>query len=215
MKYIHITFHQIERRPKSFYSFNKTRFEDSLDILQELFYRNRLIISFDDGYKNQLWAGKLLARKNIKAIFFVNSNLIGSQDFLEWYDINFLTEIGHEIGSHSHDHVNLRTLSRDQVRKQIEISCNLIQKKTNIRVSKFAYPWGKHNSLVRQCVKESGLEFGYGTTARPTSRMSNAYALPRFCVNSSSTLSKYSKYLAMPSFTSLENALKEPLRKSI
>jgi peptidoglycan/xylan/chitin deacetylase (PgdA/CDA1 family) len=111
--------------------------------------RPRLLLTFDDGLKNNLNAAEMLAAAGIHAFFFVIPEFVDTAesdqstfyrryvrqainpaidsevaDFiaLSWKDIRSLRSEGHAIGSHSSTHTLLATDDFDKSRDEIEES---------------------------------------------------------------------------------------------
>jgi hypothetical protein len=71
-----------------------------------------LIITFDDGWKNQYQnAFPVLKKYNFRATFFVVVTYIGGSALMNWKELRELIENKMEIGSHSMTHPNLKNLS--------------------------------------------------------------------------------------------------------
>src|SRR5437899_113626 len=103
-----------------------------------------LAITFDDGYcDNYVEAVPALAEAGLHATFFVSTGFIGTdrvfphdargQDAtdlglvarfpkLTWDDLRAMQEAGHEIGSHTVNHVSLGQADDVEVRKEVEES---------------------------------------------------------------------------------------------
>ena len=119
-----------------------------------------LSISSDDGFKNNLSAIKILNKYNIKGCFFVNPDTIGLKDFskiksfcktrlycpptefMDWNDIEYLIENGHEIGSHTIGHINIAKTDIRTVEENIYKSHEILTKKTG-NTCHFSFPYGR------------------------------------------------------------------------
>src|SRR5919204_2275175 len=67
-------------------------------------------IQFDDGNADAYAAGQLLADRGMHATFYVNSGAIGSAGHMSWTQLHDLVAAGNEIGGHTLEHKNLKTL---------------------------------------------------------------------------------------------------------
>ena len=121
--------------------------------------RPKLLITFDDGLKNNLYAVDELDKRGIKALFFIipgfvntsvssqkeyftnqirpliNKNIdIENHDFLalSWDDLKGLFADGHRIGSHSFSHTLTSDSNREIVEHEIKDSKYEISSKTDI-----------------------------------------------------------------------------------
>ena len=133
-------------------------------------------ISSDDGFKNNLGFAKILNAYNIKACFFINPAIIGVNDFrviadycknrlnfppvefLNWRDIDLLMSSGHEIGSHTMNHV-IMSMTEERILEQECIeSYEIIREKCGY-VRHFAFPYGRFfhfSELAKKIVFNSG-----------------------------------------------------------
>jgi glycosyltransferase involved in cell wall biosynthesis len=140
---------------------------------EEKLERDSLLLTFDDGtLSNYTVAKKILAKHQIKALFFIVSNyalidnLEDSKKFaannimLTSVDkipenfvnmrINHLKELisdGHSIGSHTLSHARLSTLNIKDIEIEINEGADLLEKELGISINHFAYPFGDINSI--------------------------------------------------------------------
>ena len=146
----------------------------------------KAVITFDDGcsdaFENSL---EPLARNGFRAIQFLVADFLGRRN--EW-DIakgdspeNLMNEqqardwlaAGHEIGSHSATHPNLRHISAAQAREEISDSKKSLEDRFGVTVQHFCYPYGSWNESVRDLVAAAGystactMRFGVNTVAAP------------------------------------------------
>lgn len=134
--------------------------------------------SSDDGFKNNLEAARILNEYDAKACFFLNPDSIGAQqeewiskfcadrlkmppvDFMDWHDVAKLQSWGHEIGSHTMNHKNLAEMSLEEVKYDIAISKEVIEKHCG-KVRHFAFPYGRFfdfNKAAFEAVFNAGYE---------------------------------------------------------
>src|SRR5689334_2777405 len=117
-----------------------------------------VIIAFDDGWKSQFtYAKPILDRFAFKGSFFIVCNYVGKNpDRMTWTNIQALERQGHDIESHSMNHVPLDDLSQQQLNYEIGQSKQCIidhMASPNINnndVPVFAYPYdiGRNNITV-------------------------------------------------------------------
>ena len=115
--------------------------------------------SSDDGFKNNLAAAEVFRRYNISACFFINPGSIGIKlaaseqfcasklnlppiEFLNWQEVNDLQNEGHEIGSHTINHLRLVDLNESELLEEVVTSKSKIEKYCG-EVQHFAYPYGR------------------------------------------------------------------------
>jgi peptidoglycan/xylan/chitin deacetylase (PgdA/CDA1 family) len=145
---------------------------------------NIAAVTFDDGFQSALENGlEILARNKTTAIQFIVADFIGKRN--EWdvqkgdvaeplMDAAQLKEwlaAGHEIGSHSATHRNLKKLGPAEVREELFGGKKKLEDKLGIEVRHFCYPFGGLNPQLKDLVEEAGystactVEFGVNGAA--------------------------------------------------
>jgi peptidoglycan/xylan/chitin deacetylase (PgdA/CDA1 family) len=123
-------------------------------------------IGFDGIYKNVFnWKRTL---KDKKGIFFVMGDYVGKdntfdlefvpklEEYCTWDEIFIMTrKYNFELGWHTWSHPDLTLLSKEEIIKEIT---------PPFYMKYFAYPYGKFNDLVIECVKEVGFEKAWSVT---------------------------------------------------
>jgi peptidoglycan/xylan/chitin deacetylase (PgdA/CDA1 family) len=106
------------------------------------YYDKVVILNFDDGRLSQYTQAKpILDKYGFKATFYVVCNYIGKKDgYMSWKDIETLQKEGHDIGSHSMNHVRLKELSNKNVEYEVGQSKRCLQDH-GINAKSFAYPF--------------------------------------------------------------------------
>ena len=69
-------------------------------------------------------------------------------------DISEWLKNGMSIGSHTHNHLNLTTLSDKDLTTELNFSKKYLEDTFSIQIHDFCYPYGKVNSKVYQKIKE-------------------------------------------------------------
>lgn len=145
--------------------FESVRTENIDKVLTQKLYKTKkfVLITFDDGYKNNLDAAKILKKYNFSAIFFISTKYIGKSlnntPMLSMDDIKHLINLGMQIGSHSHFHVKLSELSEDEMIDNIRQSKQILSKFSNI--DDFAYPFGNYNNTIIRLLKTYNFKRAY------------------------------------------------------
>jgi peptidoglycan/xylan/chitin deacetylase (PgdA/CDA1 family) len=142
-------------------------------------------VTFDDCYRDNLFAARVLAEHNLPAAFFVPTSFVGtdrafpwdrglpSMPNLTWDDVREMAKLGHEIGSHTVTHPNLGVVSYAEARREIFESKAILEERLGLPVRWFAYPFGGRSNLRPEAaalVEEAGYEgclSGYGGFVRP------------------------------------------------
>lgn len=149
----------------------------------------RVIITFDDCAKH-LWDFAIpeLQRRNMKAVFYMPTACLGGTN--EWdmpfgkpriplmneADIKHLSDMGMEIGSHSHNHVRLGELRRSEVVQNLQQSKAILEGITGKKIISIAYPFGSIPGEKDNILKETGYAYGLSIY----SAFENRYCIRRF-----------------------------------
>ena len=110
---------------------------------------------FDDGYTNQFdVALPVLIEYNFKATFGIITEYVGKgRDLMKYMSTGELEELakdGMDIASHTKTHVDLTSLSDEQLHDEIFGSKQELEN-MGFEVSTLAYPYYKWDSLVIEC----------------------------------------------------------------
>lgn len=111
--------------------------------------------TFDDARASQWQARTLLARRGLKATFYVNSGTVGTQGRLTWKQLGRLAREGYEIGGHGLDHEKLTPLPPAERRRQVCIDRKRLRDR-GIRAVSFAYPYARYDRAAQQIVASCG-----------------------------------------------------------
>jgi peptidoglycan/xylan/chitin deacetylase (PgdA/CDA1 family) len=123
-------------------------------------YLTSFLFTFDDGTSDHYSILlPLLNKHNIKAIFFISSSKINKKNYLSKKEILELNTHGHQIGSHSHSHINLLTLTNDKVYTDISNSKMIIEDIIGKEIKWFAPPGGLFNDKILNIAKDIGFTY--------------------------------------------------------
>lgn len=150
---------------------------------QTLLPAKPVIITFDDGFASQWQAFEVLEARRMKATFYIiNSGekshyCIGSgrrydqgygcgDAYLSWDQVKRLDQSGLiTIGSHTTDHLNLTSISSEELRFQMAASKAGLESFLGHPVRHFAYPYGSVNASTIAEARANG--FITAVTTRP------------------------------------------------
>lgn len=113
-----------------------------------------IIFSFDDNRDGQIKeALPILKKHNLSATFFVTEDNFKKQEdgFFGESKVRLLYFNGHEIGSHTKSHGNLKKMSIEQL--EYELKPDFLYK-INITPKGISYPYGEYNKNVIKLVKK-------------------------------------------------------------
>lgn len=133
---------------------------------------NNVLISFDDGFKSNYAASKILDKFNVKGIFFVNKSFVeydkekfsniyreheedNSKDF-KFMSVNDIKELnlnGHTIGSHTMSHKNLAFIEKEEIISQIKVNKVYLESTLEINIDNIAYPFGEITDINEIAMK--------------------------------------------------------------
>ncbi|AEA33064.1 polysaccharide deacetylase family protein [Hippea maritima] len=139
---------------------------DEIDKIKEekLYLKNNyVLITFDDGYKDNVDAARILKKYGMKGLFFISTSLIGKEHenakMMDETDLKELVDLGMALGSHSHRHLKLSQLRKEEVKNEIMRSIDILSSYQEIE--DFAYPFGNFNDDVIDVLRELKIKRGY------------------------------------------------------
>lgn len=147
--------------------------------------KDELVITFDDGFKDNCENGlPLLQKYNCPATIFLICGLIGSNDdMLTLPQIRKMQEASIEFGSHTMNHPILSTLTIDQAKAEIFESKRILENYLDVPVRFFAYPKGKkdehYDDITIQLVIDAGYDAAVTTVNGKVDQTSSLFELNR------------------------------------
>lgn len=145
-----------------------------------------VLITFDDGFADlATTALPILQRYGLTATAYVITGRIGTRPerggdpMLDWDQVAALRDAGIDVGSHSHTHRELDTLSRAEVRREVGYSKLLLEDKLAAPVSSFAYPYGYHSAAVVRQVRDARYECACAVKNALSHKRDDTFALAR------------------------------------
>lgn len=147
-----------------------------------------IAITLDDGYKdNYTYAFPVLKKYNLSATIFIIVNEVGrpQADRLSWEEIKIMRDSGLIIfGSHCLGPEPLTKIqSEDEVRNQIFVSRQILEKKIGRKVDVFSYPEGRFNAKIRQLVIDAGYLAAVATNPGKRYPSNDVFALKRLRIS--------------------------------
>ncbi|MBB6483853.1 polysaccharide deacetylase family protein [Rhizobium lusitanum] len=157
-------------------------------------------ITFDDSYLNVYEnALPVLQEHGFTATNFVVANQIGGGNVwdvplgvgpaacMSEEQLRHWSSLGHEIGSHTLDHVHLPHLDEGEARRQISQSRGLLEDMLAVEVSSFCFPYGDEKPLDRKLVREAGYSAATTTQRGRARPHDDPFGLPRATVRRNDT----------------------------
>lgn len=148
----------------------------------------KLIISFDDGYHSSYELLDYIHKTyHLRCILFACTGFIGLRpddatnfyhkhmlksksanslevEAMSWRNVCKLVSQGHLVGAHTHTHPTLANLDRQEIEFEVCLSTKEIIKKTGIRPTCFAYPFGNVSSLSPETIEVVARKFHFAFT---------------------------------------------------
>ena len=147
-----------------------------------------VVITFDDGYKNNyVEAFPILEKHGITATFFLTTDHVGSKkEYVNWDQVRLMKKNGMDFGGHTRSGVYLPS-ENDPKRLWDEISGSKadIEAETGLEARYFCYPTGGFTDRIKRIAKKAGYK-GACTTNRGYDRKNkDVYELNRVKVTDS------------------------------
>ncbi|MFZ4931891.1 polysaccharide deacetylase family protein [Chryseobacterium sp. Mn2064] len=139
----------LENLEKQFSYISRQKYSSKFFSELNIVTKKNIIITFDDGYKNNLeYLPSLLKKYNLKATIFIPTSFIekGYKNYsmMSFEEMRSLDQNYFEIALHSHAHENLKNVSPDFIEQDLKQNMAILEEQ-NIPYSKvLAYPYGKY-----------------------------------------------------------------------
>lgn len=156
-----------------------------------------IILTFDDGNENvYLNAFPLMKEFGFIGEVYIIANRINAEGFLTRKQIEELLSSGWEIGSHGMKHIDL-VLNPEASRDEIGTSKKKIEDMLDIKLTSFAYPYGKATTITMDWVKQIGYLVGMGLGISNQHNKENLFYLNRRQVDSNMDMLDFVKLLSI------------------
>lgn len=162
--------------------------------------RGRLLhVTFDDGFRSVRNALPVLTRLGVPSTVFVCSAYVdegrlfdkvpGSTERIDpselqtvdWDDLRGLVQAGVEIGSHTHVHPHLTSLSDAELKSELSLSRERIEEALGRPCRLLAYPYGDCDARVEAAARAAGYEGAFRASG-PDAGL-KPFAYPRIAVS--------------------------------
>lgn len=116
-------------------------------------------LTFDDGRREHAsLTAPLLEDLGVRGIFFLPTQRIGREGYLNREDVQRMSAAGHVFGLHGHEHRRLDLLSAGDLREDFVRSSELLRALTGERPWIFAPVGGYGSALVAATAQHSGVQ---------------------------------------------------------
>lgn len=151
-----------------------------------------VILTFDDGYTSfYTRAWPIMQEFGFTGTVFVCTEFSGRANYLTWEDIKTLHTAGIEIGSHTKNHIDLKTASTERQNQEILGSKQALEEKLGIPAKSFCYPTGTYNETTPQLVKAAGYTSAVTVAYGQATPKNNLYLIPRVRVPGWASLEQF------------------------
>jgi peptidoglycan/xylan/chitin deacetylase (PgdA/CDA1 family) len=162
-----VSFRNIE---KQFEYLNRKKYTSKFFSELTFLSKKTIIITFDDGYKNNYdYLPSLLKKHHLKATIFIPTKFIqgGYKDYkmMTFEELRNLDKDYFEIALHSHSHQNFRNISAADAENDLKTNMKILEDE-GIEYSKvLAYPYGKYpkknpdKAFLFSTLKKSGITY--------------------------------------------------------
>lgn len=164
------------------------------------------VITFDDGYVDNLAACEELAKRGMRASWFIVSGSVGRDPIwradgrptgrlLSASELSEMQGNGMEIGSHTVNHVRLTEVDDTRLSQELAESKRALEDLLGRAVGSFAYPYGAWDARCAMAVQQAGYTAACTTRTGWALRDGNPYQLRRLTVFNTDTASTLARKL--------------------
>jgi peptidoglycan/xylan/chitin deacetylase (PgdA/CDA1 family) len=154
-----------------------------------------VVITFDDGYASVYEnAFPIMQTYGFTAAMYLVWNYMGSQGYMDAAQIQIMTAVGWEIGSHSMTHPHLPAV-HDRIQVEAGLSMSRLAADTGVNVETFAYPYGEIDSFVVGKVSEYGYTAAVGLGTQYVNGLNSLFYLSRIEVRNGTDLQAFAALL--------------------
>jgi peptidoglycan/xylan/chitin deacetylase (PgdA/CDA1 family) len=168
------------------------------------------VITFDDGYADNLAACGELEKRGMRATWFIVSGSIGREPtwasdgrpsgrLLSGPELRDMHVTGMEIGSHTVNHVRLTQSTPDELDWELVQSKSTLEDLLGTSVTSFAYPYGAWDERCARAAQTAGYQAACTTDTGWALRDRNPYRLRRLTIFNSDTTSTLARKLLFAS----------------
>ena len=165
-----------------------------------------VVITFDDGYVDNLAACDELEKRGLSASWFIVAGAIGHEPhwpadgrpagrLLDAAELRAMHGRGFDIGSHTLNHVRLPALDNAALQHELIESRHRLEDSLSAPVGSFAYPYGAWDERCVKAVSAAGYTAACTTRTGWALRDKDPYRLRRLSVFNRDTVSSLARKL--------------------
>ena len=118
--------------------------------------------SWDDGHPSDRRLADLLAKYGVAGTFYVPTSHSEGHEVIESAAVREIAT-QFEIGGHSEDHVELISLKREEIVRQISQNKMWLEDCIGQTVTGFCYTYGTHSPALKRTLRECGFDYARTT----------------------------------------------------
>lgn len=169
---------------------------------------NISIFTFDDGHVSNYSAAKYLYENKLgTAEFFINPEKVSSPYYMSWDQIRELSDWGMSIQSHGLDHKFLTECDDVELKKQLQLSKELIEENISKKVTLLAPPGGRYDQRIIDVAKSCGYKFILMSEPGHINSM-DEFLIPRMAVLNMHSVEDLVKMRSRLSLLNIKNKVK-------
>lgn len=180
---------------------------------------DQTFFTFDDGGISNLKSAEILENHDLKGMYFITTNRIGTSGFLAETDISDLGKSGHTIGSHSHTHPMIfRTLSYQKMLDEWKVSKDILENISGKEILHCSIPGGDSDLKTYESAAEAGFRYIFDSEPLIESRfVKEAEIFGRFSIKAQMTDETFRNLLELNNLSALQRnrKIKSAIKKLI
>ncbi|GEM56294.1 polysaccharide deacetylase [Flavobacterium branchiophilum NBRC 15030 = ATCC 35035] len=120
-----------------------------------------LILSYDDGAKQDRQLVQLMNKYHLIGTFHLNSNKLSTNSYFDYLNKDEIKELykGHEVSVHTANHPNLPDMNTIDIIYEIVDDRRELERLVDYPVRGMAYPFGNTNDAVIDAINGLGIEY--------------------------------------------------------
>jgi len=182
------------------------------------FKRNKVVITFDDGYKDNFESAYLILKRfGFPATVFIITDFVGrdffanGKKFLNWDDVIVMSKNRVSFGSHTKTHFDLgEPMDEEAALAEISGSKKIIEQKIGMPVDYFCYPSGIFSNRAKELVAQAGYRGACTTNRGFADFNSDVYELKRIKVTNADMKNPISFWVKLSGYYNLLRKEKNP-----
>lgn len=158
-----------------------------------------VLITFDDGYRsNYLHAFSIMKDLNLKFNIFINTKMIEENDS-NYMTIDMVKEMYNsgivEFGSHTHSHIDSKSVTEDQLIKEINLCNEKIFDWLGYNTNDFCYPYGFYTKETNELLSKYYSRI-YTSDCKPLERKEDAIIRGRIGISTDDSIADFKNKLS-------------------